>query len=119
MAIALLFIINNMVGFGQVKQEQSSFSSFEVEKIDHKILLNWTINAVGTGNYFEVERSFDGKNFKTIMVVLGPDPSIKEKEKFEGIDKTKAKNKAYYRLKHINEEGVITFSSIKSPVFNQ
>ena len=117
--ITLIFILNNMVVFGQVKQEIFSFASFETEKGDNKVVLNWTINEEEISNYFEVEKSFDGKNFKTIMYVLGPDPAIKGKEKFESIDKTKTNKRSYYRLKHINKEGIITFSPIQSPAFNQ
>ena len=117
--IVLLFIINNMVVMGQSKEDKFRFASFETDQIDNKIVLNWTINEEETSNCFEVERSFDGKKFRTIMYVLGPDPSMQVQEKFEIRDKITTKNKAYYRLKHINKEGIITFSPIKSPAFNQ
>ena len=117
-AIALLFIINNMVVFGQMRQEEFRFTSFETEKNEGKVVLNWTTNEGEPSNYFEVERSLDGKKFRTIMVVLGPDPVKMEEENYKSIDKTSTKNKAYYRLKHINKEGIITFSLIKSTDFN-
>ncbi len=117
-AITLIFTIINMVAFGQAKPDEFSFMSFEMEKYDSKIVLNWTANDGGNSNYFEVERSSDGKKFKTIMVVLGSDPSKNGPDKFESAHKVPTKNKAYYRLKHINSEGIITFSSIKSPDYN-
>ena len=115
--ITVFFILNNMAVIGQAELNKFEFASFETAITKENIVLNWTVTGEGISNYFEVERSFNGKNFKTIMYVLGPDPSTKEKDKFEGIYKITRNTKTYYRLKHINREGIVTFSPVKSPCF--
>ena len=112
-------MISNLAVSGQVSQDDFTFSSFEIGGNGQNIALNWTVNKVEKSNYFEVERSIGGKKFKTIMIVLGPNPSKRTEESFNSSIKNSIKNKRYYRLKHINEEGIITFSPIKTPEFNQ
>ena len=117
-AILFVFLLNTVVALGQKNDEKLVFTSFEVEKIEGRIDVKWTMNEAETGGYFEVERSFDGRNFKTVMYVLGQDPSLKDGVKYSGFDKFSTKKKLYYRLKQVNECGEITFSDIKSPAIN-
>ncbi|MCO6498362.1 MAG: hypothetical protein J5I50_11955 [Chitinophagaceae bacterium] len=82
----------------------------KVEKAK-KVNINWaTDNKVET-NYFEVERSSDGENFKTVALVFGPDPQ-KPGDQYECFDKISGK-KAYYRLKHVGLDGSLQYSSVK------
>jgi predicted secreted hydrolase len=117
-AILFVFLLNTVVALGQKNDEKLVFTSFEVEKIEGRIDVKWTMNEAETGGYFEVERSFDGRNFKTVMYVLGQDPSIKEDIRYGGVDKFSTKRKLYYRLKQVNDSGEITFSDIKTPAIN-
>ena len=65
-------------------------------------------------NYFEVEKSTDGKNFKTVAYVLGADPTKTDCECFGCFDKVTGKAKeSYYRLKHVNTNGSVQFSEVR------
>ncbi|MGH2565055.1 MAG: hypothetical protein ACRDE5_11110, partial [Ginsengibacter sp.] len=65
-------------------------------------MIDWsTDNKVAT-NYFEIQRSVDGKNFNTIALVMGPDPKQPNCDCYEGFDKPTTKKQQYfYRLKHV------------------
>lgn len=113
-----MFLLNILVVSGQKKEEKIVLTSFVVERTEGEIYVKWTIKDREIGGYFEVERSIDGRNFKTVMYVLGQDPSLKDGGKYGGFDKFSTKKKLYYRLKQVDDSGEITFSNIKSPAIN-
>ena len=82
-------------------------------------MIDWaTDNKVPT-NYFEIERSSDGINFKTIALVLGPDPKQTNCNCYECFDKPDSNTKKYfYRLKHVSSEGEIELSETKMLAIN-
>jgi len=94
---------------GQIK-----ITKFEVVKEQNKVLIEWSTDKTSETNYFEVEKSSDGKNFKTVAYVLGADPTKTECECFGCFDKVTGKAKdSYYRLKHVNTNGDVQFSEVK------
>lgn len=89
-------------------------TNFHVVKEQNKVAIKWATNSKSLTNYFEVERSNDGKNFKTVAYVLGADPAKNDCECFSCFDKIDAKTKeSFYRLKHVNVNGSVQFSEIK------
>ena len=87
--------------------------NFQVIEAQNKINIHWSTNSKAT-NYFEVQKSVDGKNFKTIAYVLGPDPAKPGCECFGCFDKKDSKTQiSYYRLKHLDFDGNVQFSEIK------
>lgn len=87
--------------------------NFQVVEAQNKIDIQWSTNSKAT-NYFEVQKSVDGKNFKTIAYVLGPDPAKPGCECFGCFDKKDSKTQiSYYRLKHMDFDGNVQFSEIK------
>ena len=108
----LLFAFNAIAQ--KAKHPGININSFQVVKNQNKIDIRWATDTVSSTNYFEVERSNDGKNFKTIAYVLGADPAQKNCECFGFFDKINGKTTdAYYRLKHISIDGFVQFSEIK------
>jgi hypothetical protein len=118
LAIAfMVFILIQEVSIGQAistKHEKINFTSFTVNTHQKRIMIDWaTDNKVPT-NYFEIERSSDGVNFKTIALVLGPDPKQTSCDCYECFDKPGSNAKKYfYRLKHISIDGEIDLSEMK------
>lgn len=110
--VTLIFLWLPVFGFSQVGEYTLKFEKFEVYKKDTRVILEWTV--AKESNYFEIEKSADGKNFKTIMYVMGANPAAKEENQFEGKLQV-TKQKMYYRLKHIGTDGMISYSAIKSP----
>lgn len=81
-------------------------------------MIDWaTDNKVAT-NYFEIERSSDGVNFRTIAMVLGPDPKQNNCDCYECFDKTSTNTKYFYRLKHVSTDGEIELSETKMLAIN-
>jgi hypothetical protein len=97
-----------------------NFTSFTVDSNKKGIKIDWaTDNKIPT-NYFEIERSSDGKNFKTIALVLGPDPKQTGCDCYECFDKPKSNAKKYfYRLKHVSTDGEIELSETKMLALNK
>jgi hypothetical protein len=113
--ISFLAINSATIGQGQVKEKAKiNFTNFKVNHIRNKIAIDWgTDNKIAT-NYFEIERSSDGINFKTIALVLGPDPKQTDCDCYECFDKPDFKTKKYYyRLKHVSTDGEIELSETR------
>lgn len=95
--------------YGKIK-----IKNFQVAKEQTRITLSWSTDSASETNYFIVEKSTDGKNFRTVAYVLGPDPTQHDCECFGFLEKTDRKSKgSYYRLKHINTNGIVQFSDVK------
>ena len=115
--VFLNFLLIHSVSLGQTQATQQArinYTSFTINATPKRILIDWgTDNKIAT-NYFEIERSLDGKNFKTIALVLGADPKQENCDCYEGFDKPNAKSKKYfYRLKHVGLNGEIDLSETK------
>lgn len=108
----------SLSSFAQNQQKQDgklNFSRFTVNTDKKRISIDWSIdNAVQT-NYFEVQKSNDGINFKTIALVLGPDPKQITGDCYGCFDKyvRKYAKHSYYRLKHIDANGIEQLSEAK------
>ena len=77
-----------------------------------RVLLNWTTDKNQEADKFEVERSFDGKNFAMTALVFGTDEPHKVKYQFY----EKNKNvKVFYRIKIIQKDLSVEYSAIISP----
>lgn len=115
---ALGLIILSMItlaGMSQDKRDTKNinYTSFTVITKQHKVQLEWTTDNSVSTNYFEVQKSSDGKNFKTIALVLGPDPKKPGCDCYGCFDKQVQKTNAYYRLKHIDANGTAQLSEPK------
>ena len=112
---AVIFIMV-MIQSGSICQAQNAkikYSSFKVNTVKNKIMIYWVTEKNSPTNYFEIQRSQDGINFKTIELVLGPDPTLNNCECFAGIDKPlDNKQKYYYRLKHVGFDGKEEFGDV-------
>jgi hypothetical protein len=92
---------------------ESSITSFKGVISDNKSQLNWTTNANNGTDYFEVERSLDGRNFTTIAKVLtrSSDNSIGDYVFREDISEFKTAY-VFYRLKIKMSAKFIVYSTI-------
>lgn len=90
------------------------YVSFDALASDNKVNLNWSTDNEVNNNYFEVERSFDGRNFSSIAVVLDA-LTVSGNNKYYGMrDNALAlggKSIAYYRLKQVDVKGDFTYTS--------
>lgn len=107
-------------GVCQSQEGKINYTSFTVNSVEKRIMIDWaTDNKVAT-NYFEIQRSFDGKNFKTIALVLGPDPKQTSCDCYESFDKLSTnKQKYFYRLKHVGIDGEVDLSETRMLAVNK
>ena len=114
LAALLVCTIVSLNGMCQAKEAKITYASFTVNQVNKKILIDWVTNSKATANYFEIQRSLDGKNFTTIALVMGPDPQKPDGDCYEGFDKplTKKQN-CFYRLRHIGTDGEVEVSETK------
>ncbi len=67
--------------------------------------LEWSVDNNDEGNYFEVQKSVDGKSFVTIDKVYANEHSVVYTSRDEHLS-----SNVHYRLKIVNDDGSVTFS---------
>lgn len=115
MGLIILAWMIALTGVSQDKKDTKkiNYTSFTVSTTQHKVKLEWTTDNSVSTNYFEVQKSFDGKNYKTIALVLGPDPKKPGCDCYDCFDTQMLKKNIYYRLKHIDANGLEQISEPK------
>ncbi|MEO5782480.1 MAG: hypothetical protein ABIQ07_04365 [Ginsengibacter sp.] len=81
-------------------------TDFTVSAKQEKVLIDWKTDGANPTNYFAIQKSTDGINYKTVALVLGPDPKQKNGDCYDCADKlSKTAKLCYYRLVHIDTDG--------------
>src|ERR1022692_2905899 len=112
-AVIFIMVMIQSASICQAQNAKIKYSSFRINTVKNKIMIYWVTEKNSPTNYFEIQRSQDGINFKTIELVLGPDPKLNYCECFAGIDKPlDNKQKYYYRLKHVGFDGKEEFGDV-------
>lgn len=96
------------------KNLSNNIYSFAAVIVDNRsINLDWMTKSEQSNLHFEVERSFDNSNFKTVAIVLdgfSTDTDQKAYKFKENKAELKGNTAAYYRLKQIESNGEVKFS---------
>ncbi|MEX1001541.1 MAG: T9SS type A sorting domain-containing protein [Crocinitomicaceae bacterium] len=87
--------------------------SFQVEEVDEGVEINWVTAAEISNDYFSIERSADGKNWKTIMTVKGAGDSD-EKLYYSKLDRNPLPGMNYYRIKQTDYNGAFKYEGLAS-----
>ena len=113
----ILFII--FIGLnGTAQQINNGVSDINIDSFSAKIdnsnlLINWSCKGKNENNYWLIQGSRDGKEFSTIGLVLGAEPSV-EAGKYtfkQAVTKIKHSLK-YYRVLHIETSEIAVVSNI-------
>ena len=91
------------------KSQPVKVISFQGNRTNNKVSMQWVITENETAEQFEVERSVDGKNFSTAALVFGTDKAQTETYMF--YEKNISK-KVSYRIKCIDKNQTVTYSDI-------
>ena len=91
------------------KSQPVKVLSFQGNRTNNKVSMQWVITENETAEQFEVEKSVDGKNFSTVALVFGTDKAQTETYMF--YEKNIAK-KVSYRIKCIDKNQNVTYSDI-------
>ena len=90
-------------------------AKFEGKKVENSNLLKWSTVVESEHDRFELERSFDGRNFKVIADIKSLNGTSYAVSDYQYIDKDIAQT-AYYRLNSISQKGYSDYS--KTVVIN-
>ncbi|MBK6989418.1 MAG: T9SS type A sorting domain-containing protein [Bacteroidetes bacterium] len=91
--------------------------SFDAKPVDDNVILNWSTASEINNNYFEVEKSNDGKEFKTFQFVSGAGNSTIQND-YSTVDESPSPGINYYRLKQVDFDGTIAYSPIVAVEIN-
>ncbi len=86
-----------------------SLTSFTAKAQKEGVQLNWTTAAEKDNDYFQIERSMDGRNFSAIGQVKGNGNSNVRVE-YSFLDGKAPVGTAYYRLKQVDYDGKFEYS---------
>lgn len=110
--IRVIFLVLGLIFCGNIFAQSPgskmvNITSFQVYAQNDKLNASWTTDGKVETNIFELQESSDGLEFKTIALILGPDPRLDGshyscKIKFAGLH---AGQSSLYRIKHIDAEG--------------
>jgi hypothetical protein len=92
--------------------------SFDAEVRNNEVVLHWTTASEINNDYFTIERSTDGQNFKVIGIVTGAGNSNRLIT-YAKTDPDPLKGVSYYRLKQTDFDGSFEYSQLVSVVFNE
>jgi hypothetical protein len=76
---------------------------------NNKVMLQWIVSENENAAQFEVEKSVDGKNFTMAALVFGTDKP--ETDNYQFYEKA-AKKRVVYRVKIINKNQTVEYSSV-------
>jgi hypothetical protein len=93
------------------------FVSFNVAKVSNGISVQWATAEEINADAFQIERSEDGKTWRTIGKVKAAGNSTNI-QSYSFTDKTTLNNIAYYRIRQVDIDGKFVFTDIKT-VANQ
>jgi hypothetical protein len=99
------------------------YASLAATATENSVFINWVTASEQNNNHFEVERSTDMKAFKTVAMVLdgfastgtATGKSYKFKEAAGDVKKGKT---VYYRLKQVDNDNQVHYSSIMAVQMN-
>jgi hypothetical protein len=91
------------------------YQSIIVTKTDKSVILDWNTVSEFRNSYFEVERSINMTEFKTVALVLDGFATEGSGKKYafkENVSVAENGKIAYYRLKQFDEYGNISYSVV-------
>lgn len=92
-----------------------ALGQFDAQDNTSNILVNWSTLSERNADYFEVEKSNDGVNYRTVEVVKAAENSSQTIE-YSIYDFDRSPGVFYYRLRQVDFDGTTTFYRPKSLV---
>ncbi len=92
-----------------------NFVDFHIINDHQQVLVNWKTVDEKDNDYFAIERSMDGKNFVEIGRV-DRDGGQSELQYFSFNDQTPLAGNSYYRVKQVDKDGDLSYTSVQAVV---
>jgi hypothetical protein len=115
--ILLVFFFTGILGSSgtysqQAVQNWPEVCKFQLSNTGSVVQLQWLAKTEPAGFYYEIESSEDGKNFRTVAVVLGGFEQEGEYS-YKFRDQATAA-KIYYRIKQVKQDGSFRIAATRS-----
>jgi hypothetical protein len=109
---SLLISASVFAGNNPVTPKPDKLSSFCASReFDHN-LLTWIMDLGQSNSHFEVERSTDGNNWRTIAMVLVTNNDAVTKYSY--IDENNTEEVIYYRIRQVDTKGQAYYSFVRT-----
>lgn len=95
--------------------------SFDAKGNDKKVILDWATENEISNDHYEVERSFDNNEFKSIGLVMDAISSVNSRNSYKYMDNSielKGRKVVYYRLKQVDVDQRATYSKVVAVKLN-
>lgn len=80
-----------------------TITNFTVYEKNDQLVIDWQTDGLVEANYWQIQRSEDGKNFRTIALVLGPDPRQgANRYQYKGKMRKRGESALSYRLSPVD-----------------
>lgn len=80
-----------------------TITNFNVYEKNDQLVIDWQTDGLVEANYWQIQRSEDGKNFRTIALVLGPDPRQgANRYQYKGKMRKRGESALSYRLSPVD-----------------
>ena len=90
-----------------------SLTDFTVSKKSDDVLINWETASETNNELYTLERSKDGKTWKSVYTCQGAGTTT-EKSVYSFVDNDEKSGLIYYRLKQTDVDGAFSYSSVRS-----
>lgn len=100
------------VGFVYDMTLPVKFVSFYATSQNNSVLLTWATTEEKDNSHFEIEKSVDGREWKTLGVVFGNGTSSLL-NKYSYTDKSVKSATTYYRIRQVDVNGTAVYSAVK------
>jgi hypothetical protein len=94
------------------------FYSFNVAKYGSKNQLIWKTSEEINNDYFQVERSSDGRNWSVLQSIEGAGRESRTLRSYEVYDAAPLVGANYYRIKQVSSDGSYTYSEVRKILNN-
>jgi hypothetical protein len=102
------------IGLGGAGLLPIRFSDFTSTLKNNSVLLNWKATTDDVAEYFDIEKSFDGTNFKKLTTILSK--GIGDFN-YDYLDNNLVEGNNFYRLKLVNRDGAFKYTNIEKAVY--
>ena len=110
-----VFALSTSSLFANSNPGNNPASKIEVSTTEKSVNFKWITAVQANFNHYEVERSFDNKNFKTVAMVMDGFETADAQKAFMFKDQKSAlqgNQTVYYRMKQVNMDGTVEYSEI-------
>lgn len=90
-----------------------TFTTFDAKPYKNKVLVTFSTASEFNNEYFDIERSVDGRNFESVGIIKGVGNSLRE-QRYSFIDENPYLGISFYRIKQVDFDGKVSYTATRS-----